>query len=55
MKRRTLAAAAAALLMTSALGMSACSGEIVAQSGEEAQSAANLHLQRISSLLAPTG
>ena len=55
MKRRTLAAAAAALLMTSALGMSACSNEIVAQSGEEAQSAANLDLERISSVLDATG
>jgi len=55
MKRRTLAAAAAALLMTSALGMSACSNEIVAQSGDEAQSAANLDLERISSVLDATG
>ena len=55
MKRRTLAAATAALLMTSALGVSACSGgELVAQSGS-AQSAANLDLERISSVLADVG
>ena len=35
--------------------MSACSNEIVAQSGEEAQSAANLDLERISSVLDATG
>lgn len=54
MKRRTLAAATAALLMTSALGVSACSSEIVAQSGS-AQSAANLDLERISSVLESVG
>ena len=55
MKRRTLAAATAALLMTSALGVSACSSEIVAQSGSDAQSTANLDLERISSVLADVG
>lgn len=55
MKRRTLAAAAAALLMTSALGVSACSSEIVAQSGSDAQSTANLDLDRISSVLQDVG
>ena len=54
MKRRTLAAATAALLMTSALGVSACSSEIVAQSGS-AQSAANLDLERISTVLESVG
>ena len=55
MKRRTLAAASAALLMASALGVSACSSEIVAQSGSGAQSTANLDLERISSVLADVG
>lgn len=55
MKRRTLAAASAALLMASALGVSACSNEIVAQSGSGAQSTANLDLERISSVLADVG
>ena len=56
MKRRTLAAATAALLMTSALGMSACSSELVAQSGSSsAQSAANLDHERISSVLETVG
>jgi hypothetical protein len=54
-KRRTLAAASAALLMASALGVSACSSEIVAQSGSGAQSTANLDLERISSVLADVG
>ena len=54
-KRRTAAVATAALLMASTLGLSACSNEIVAQSGEEAQSAANLDLERISSVLDATG
>lgn len=55
MKRRTLAAASAALLMASALGVSACSSEIVAQSGSGAQSTANLDLERISSVLTDVG
>ena len=55
MKRRTLAAASAALLMASALGVSACSSEIVAQSGSGAQSTANLDLERISSVLSDVG
>ena len=55
MKRRTAAVATAALLMASTLGLSACSNEIVAQSGEETQSAANLDLERISSVLGATG
>ena len=55
MKRRTLAAASAALLMASALGVSACSSEIVAQSGSGAQSTATLDLERISSVLADVG
>ena len=55
MKRRTAAVATAALLMASTLGLSACSNEIVAQSGEETQSAANLDLERISSVLDATG
>ena len=55
MKRRTLAAVSAALLMASALGVSACSSEIVAQSGSGAQSTANLDLERISSVLSDVG
>ena len=55
MKRKTVAVATAALLMASTLGLSACSNEIVAQSGDEAQSAANLDLERISSVLDATG
>ena len=55
MKRKTVAAAAIALLMASTLGLSACSNEIVAQSGDEVQSAANLDLERISSVLDATG
>ena len=55
MKRRTLAAASAALLMASALGVSACSSEIVAQSGSGAQSTAKLDLERISSVLSDVG
>lgn len=54
MKRRTLAAATA-VLMASTLALGACSGEIVAQSGDAAQSAANLDLERISSVLSDTG
>lgn len=55
MKRRTLATATATLLLASTLGISACSGEIVAQSGADAQSAANLDLERISSVLGEAG
>lgn len=55
MKRRTLAAVSAALLMASALGVSDCSSEIVAQSGSGAQSTANLDLERISSVLSDVG
>jgi hypothetical protein len=55
MKRKTVAVATAALLMASTLGLSACSNEIVAQSGDEVQSAANLDLERISSVLDATG
>ena len=55
MKRRTLAAATALVLMTSTLGLSACSKELVAQSGSDAQSTANLDLERISSVLDDVG
>lgn len=55
MKARALAAATTALLMTCTLSLSACSHEIVAQSGQDTQSGANLDLERISSVLADTG